>query len=192
MLIAWSSKNPRSYYGLLFLQLIFVIVGALACIRPGQLSINDAEFAIILTRSPICAYCVCLVLPRLFIKTLPRRLGSAVQNLKLLWTNPAAAWNELKTDLCDQPTWDGLCAVFILVLSLALNISVQLNGVTNMYPAVQCGVWDCLGSDPAADTTINYRWFALGSISIVVYECVLVRRKRLRWELMGKLAGERW
>ncbi|KAJ7915791.1 hypothetical protein B0H13DRAFT_388995 [Mycena leptocephala] len=155
MLIAWSTKSPRSYYGLLLLQMIFIMIGVLISIRRNQLSIDDAEFAVLLTRSPICAYCMFLVLPRLFIKTVANRAKSAVLNLKFLSTAPAIAWNGFMTDLCCREIFDGLCGVLILFLCLALDISVQLNGITKIYSPIPCGTGVCWQSQSYSDIGVS-------------------------------------
>lgn len=190
MLIAWSPKSPRSYYGLLLLQMISIIIGVLISIRRNQLSIDDAEFAVILTRSPLCAYCMFLVLPRLFMKTVAHRAKSAVHNLKLLPTAPTVAWNGLMTDLGSQAIFDGLCGVLTLLSCLVLDVSVQLNPITKSYSPIPCGTGDCWQSQTSPDIGTVHRWVALIGTSLIIYECVLVRHKKLRWELMGKFAGE--
>ncbi|KAJ6538276.1 hypothetical protein DFH09DRAFT_1399716 [Mycena vulgaris] len=104
ILITWSNKNPRRYYMMLFLQIAFILIGVFASIGRDQLSIGDAQFAVILTYSPTCAYYVLLVLPRLFRKTLPARARSALNNPKRLPMEPALArLNQLMTELnCNQ------------------------------------------------------------------------------------------
>ncbi|KAJ7133246.1 hypothetical protein C8R44DRAFT_730427 [Mycena epipterygia] len=91
ILIAWSDKSPRSYYTMLYFQIVFVLIGVFASIGRGQFNIDDVQFAVMLTNSPICAYCVLLVLPRLFMKMLPGQARGALNNLKLLPTDPAPA-----------------------------------------------------------------------------------------------------
>ncbi|KAJ7794420.1 hypothetical protein B0H14DRAFT_2923104 [Mycena olivaceomarginata] len=189
MLIAWSTKSPRSYYQLLFAQIFFILIGVLISIRRNQISIDDAEFAVILTRSPICTYCVLFVLPRLFIKTLGGRLKNAVHNLKQLPTDPAVAWRELIIVLNYQAIGDGLCGGLILVLCLALDISVQLNGITRVYSSVQCGPGECWEAQGGRDAGTVRRWAALGVASLLIYESVLVRHQKLRWKLMHTLAA---
>ncbi|KAF7335597.1 hypothetical protein MVEN_02214100 [Mycena venus] len=189
ILIGWSTKSPRTYYGLLFLQIIFVLIGVLVSIRRNQIGIDDAEFAVILTRSPVCTYCVLLVLPRLFVKSLAPKANSAVCNLKRLSTDPAVAWKGLIADLNCQAVFDGLCGIFTLVLCLALNISVQLNGFTKVYSSIECGTGECWRTAVRSDIGSVYRWVGLVGISFVIYECVLARHKRLRWKLMGTLAA---
>ncbi|KAJ7642611.1 hypothetical protein DFH06DRAFT_1213997 [Mycena polygramma] len=196
MLIAWSDKkNPRSYYAMLFLQIVFILIGVLACIRRDQLSIDDAEFAVTLTRSPICAYCVCLVLPRLFVQALRQKARSAFKNLQILFSFSAdrsAAWNALIGDLKCRPVFDGFCAILVLLLALALNLSVQFNHIIKLYTVSQCSSTDCLSEGaPGMDTTHIVRWLGVGGISLVVYELVLTRHQRLRWELMGRLAARK-
>jgi hypothetical protein len=133
---------------------------------------------------------VLFVLPRLFIKTLGGRLKNAVHNLKQLPTDPAVAWRELIIVLNCQAIADGLCGGLILVLCLALDISVQLNGITRVYSSVQCGRGECWQAQGGRDAGTVRRWAALGVASLLVYESVLVRHQKLRWKLMHTLAGE--
>ncbi|KAJ7278702.1 hypothetical protein C8J57DRAFT_147696, partial [Mycena rebaudengoi] len=186
ILIAWSNKDPRYYYGILFLQMVFILIAVLISVRRDELSIGDAEFAVTLTRSPLSAYCVLLVLPRLLMKTLSGRATSVLLNLKLLPTDPETAWSQLTTELHSQPVTDGLYAVLIIFLCLTLNISVQLNDFTHFYSSedsVQLDLHRATGSD------IVHKWLVLGGISLVMYECILARHQKLRWELMRTLAA---
>ncbi|KAJ6580045.1 hypothetical protein DFH09DRAFT_1076953 [Mycena vulgaris] len=109
-------QNPFAHT-MLFLQIAFILIGVFASIGRDQLSNGDEQFAVILTHSPTCAYYVLLVLPR----------------LKLLPTEPAPAWNQLMTELNCQLVADGLCAALIVLIFLALNISVQYNGLTHLH-----------------------------------------------------------
>ncbi|KAJ7695544.1 hypothetical protein B0H14DRAFT_3042138 [Mycena olivaceomarginata] len=145
MLIAWSTKSPRSYYQLLFAQIFFILIGVLISIRRNQI--------IILTRSPICTYCVLFVLPRLFIKT----LGV----------------------LDCQAIADGLCGGLILVLCLALDISVQLNGITRVYSSVQCGPGECWQAQGGRDAGTVRRWAALGVCLATHIRVRTVRHQKL-------------
>jgi hypothetical protein len=131
-----------------------------------------------------------LVLPRLFMKTVAHRAKSAVHNLKLLPTAPTVAWNGLMTDLGSRAIFDGLCGVLTLLSCLVLDVSVQLNPITKSYSPIPCGTGDCWQSQTSPDIGTVHRWVALIGTSLIIYECVLVRHKKLRWELMGKFAGE--
>ncbi|KAF8168843.1 hypothetical protein K438DRAFT_244959 [Mycena galopus ATCC 62051] len=183
ILIAWSTKSPRSYYGLLFSQIISILISVFISIGRNQISISDAEFAVLLTRSPICAYCVLLVLPRLFIKTLPGRIESATQHFK------RGAWKELLADLNCRVVADGLCGLLVLGLCLALDISVRFNGITHLYSPVRCGDAQCWRSQSVHSDRSVHRCVALGIASLAMYECVLARHQRLRWNLMRTLAA---
>ena len=172
---------------MLFLQIVFVLIGVFASIGRGQLNISDAQFAVILTHSPTCAYCVLLVLPRLFMKMLPRRARGALDNLKLPPTDFAPAWNRLMTELNCKSVADGLLAAVILLLSLGLNISVQSNGLTQLY-------WTESSSASQIPSTtgtgIFHRCLLLGGISVPIYECALARHKELRRRPLRRLACE--
>ncbi|KAF8175678.1 hypothetical protein K438DRAFT_86862 [Mycena galopus ATCC 62051] len=182
VLIAWSTKSPRSYYALLFSQIMSILLSVFISIGRNQISISDAEFAVLLTRSPICAYCVLLVLPRLFIDTLPNRIQNAVQHLK------QGAWKELLAELNCRVVTDGLCGFLALILCLALDISVRFNGTTHLYSPVQCGDAQWRSQSVHSDRSVH-RCVALGIVSLAMYECVLARHHRLRWNLMRTLAG---
>ncbi|KAJ6580038.1 hypothetical protein DFH09DRAFT_324615 [Mycena vulgaris] len=186
ILITWSNKNPRRYYAMLFLQIVFILIGVFASIGRDQLNVDDAQFAIILTHSPTCAYYVLLVLPRLFLKTLPARARSVLNNPKLLPTEAAPAWNQLLTELNCQPVTDGLCAALIVLICLALNVSVQSNGLTHLYQTEDSEIFQIPSATAA---TVVYRWLLLGGISVPVYECVLARHAKLRWKLTRRLAA---
>ncbi|KAF8168849.1 hypothetical protein K438DRAFT_1856242 [Mycena galopus ATCC 62051] len=181
ILIAWSPKSPRSYYGLLFSQIFSILISVFISIGRNQISISDAEFAVLLTRSPICAYCVLMVLPRFFIKAFPNRIQNATQHLK------RGAWKELLADLNCRVVTDGLCGFLALILCLALDISVRFNGTTHLYSPVQCGDAQCWRSHHS-DRSVH-RCVALGIASLAMYECVLARHKRLRWNIMRTLAA---
>ncbi|KAJ7609873.1 hypothetical protein FB45DRAFT_943140 [Roridomyces roridus] len=187
-LIAWSSKSPRDYYRQLYFQLIPILIALFVSTRRGTLSIDDVEFAVLLTRSPICTYCALLVLPRLFVKSLPPSATRVCRNSKLLLTDIERGWKELKGDL--TVVLDACCGALILVLCLALNISVELNGITELYAPVPCGSGVCWRS-PARALQIGavYGWASLSVISILIYESVLVRHKKLRWKVMDALAA---
>ncbi|KAJ7743832.1 hypothetical protein B0H16DRAFT_998603 [Mycena metata] len=187
--VAWSADSPRSAYKLLLGQIFVMFIAMLVAVKRNQLSIDDAHFAVILTRSPLCIYCMLLVLPRLFVTALAGKASNTVRNLGLLWTQPALAWTGLQTDLYSRAVFDGCFGALVLTLCLVLNVSVRLNGHLKFYSAVQCGVEDCWGPHVDPDPSIVYRWSALFIISFPTYECVLARHQKLRWKLMGILAG---
>ncbi|KAJ7133223.1 hypothetical protein C8R44DRAFT_977475 [Mycena epipterygia] len=172
---------------MLYLQIVFVLIGVFISIGRDQLNISDVQFAVMLTNSPTCAYCVLLVLPRLFVKTLPGRARGALHNLKLLPTDPAPAWNGLMTELNCQSVADGFCAALIVLLCLGLNISVQSNGLTQLYSTEDSGGGPQIPSTTTA--AVLHRCLLLGGISVPVYECVLARHKELRRRLLSRLAG---
>ncbi|KAJ7037350.1 hypothetical protein C8F04DRAFT_409476 [Mycena alexandri] len=53
MFVAWSAESPRSAYKLLLGQFFVMFIALLVSIKQNQLSIDDAQFAVILTRSPL-------------------------------------------------------------------------------------------------------------------------------------------
>ncbi|KAF8168846.1 hypothetical protein K438DRAFT_1856235 [Mycena galopus ATCC 62051] len=160
-----------------------ILISIFISIGRNQISISDAEFAVLLTRSPICAYCVLLVLPRLFIKKLPGRIESATQHLT------RGAWKELLAELNCRALADGLCGFLALILCLALDLSVQFNGTTHLYSPVRCGDAQCWRSQSVHSDRSVHRCVALGIASLAMYECVLARHQRLRWNLMRTLAA---
>ncbi|KAJ7056088.1 hypothetical protein C8F01DRAFT_1373082 [Mycena amicta] len=186
MLIAWSNKSPRSYYRMLFLQILFILIGVFASIGRDQLNIDDVRFAVILTHSPTCAYCVLLVLPRLLIKTLPDRARALLNDLPADHAL-ASSWNRWMSELNSTSVTDGFYGVLIAVLCLALNISVQSNGLTHLYSTEDSGGFQIPTTTAAA---VLHRCLLLGAISVPVYECVLVRHRELRRRLLRHLASE--
>ncbi|KAJ7744341.1 hypothetical protein B0H16DRAFT_1727280 [Mycena metata] len=131
--VAWSAESPRSAYKLLLGQIFIMFIAMLVAVKRNQLSIDDAHFAVILTRPPLCIYCVLLVLPRLLVTTLAGKANRTVRNLGLLWTQPALACTGLWKDLYCRAVFDGCFGVVLLALCLVLNISVQLNTHTKFY-----------------------------------------------------------
>ncbi|KAJ6467743.1 hypothetical protein C8R45DRAFT_1171145 [Mycena sanguinolenta] len=188
ILIATSTRSPRSYYALLFLQIFFILLGVLISIRRNQISISDAEFAVLLTRSPICTYCVLFVLPRLFINTLAPKVHNAVCTIRRL--PGSRAWSEFKACLSSRAVFDGCCGALILFLCLVLDISVRFNPISKIYSPVPCAAGECWSTQVQLDIGTVYRWAALVIASLIIYECILIRHKELRWKLMRTLSGE--
>ncbi|KAF7378338.1 hypothetical protein MSAN_00259800 [Mycena sanguinolenta] len=187
ILIATSPRSPRFYYAWLFLQIFFILLGVLISIHRDQISISDAEFAVLLTRSPICTYCVLFVIPRLFVNTLAPKLHNAVRNIRRL--PRSMGWNELKRDLGSRAVFDGFFGALILLLCLTLDISVRFNAITKFYSPVACATGECWTTQFQLDIGTVHRWAALGLASVVIYECILTRHKELRWKLMRTLSS---
>ncbi|KAK7017757.1 hypothetical protein R3P38DRAFT_2985274 [Favolaschia claudopus] len=115
----------------------------------------------------------------------------ATQNIRF-WSN-RTAWKELWIALAAPGVVDSFCGAFGVLSCLALNISVQLNGIANFYSPrpVSCAA---NGWVEPVRYTVGQRiavWFSLVVISLFLYECVLERHKALRWKLMRDLAARK-
>ena len=160
VLLAWSNKKRRSCHTILLSQILPILISTLLSIKRNQLTVDDAQFAIIQTRSPVMVY----ILFDNFLSFLHHSTWK--QNLRL-------------------SLFDRAAAIFLIALCLVINFVIQFSNALYLAPEIPRGF---LSEFPRKYQI--YVGVALAGSSIGTYMAVLYRHREERRYALGSIAGK--